>query len=283
MRVTALGMALLLAAACGTSTGGSDAVDLGIKDPGGLDPAPADPGLPPDPGPSDPGPSDPGPADLGPADSGGLPGDPGPADVFVPPPNTPPRIDALPPLGLDMGTSTTVDLNPRIDDDEDGDPALVLEWSAEHVAMKDGGDHVLYVVAPTTWFGVEDIVITVKDRGGLTASATLTVTVKEVTVKPPPPPDECGKVTFSYPAGAGSHTVLLNGTFNGWGKTSPSDVLTDPDGDGTWTVVRQLDPGVYQYKFVVDGQWKADPANPNQTPDGYGGINSVIQVAPCAQ
>jgi glycosidase len=36
------------------------------------------------------------------------------------------------------------------------------------------------------------------------------------------------------------------------------------------------------YKFVVDGNWIADPGNPNQIDDGFGGKNSVLTGATCA-
>ena len=41
----------------------------------------------------------------------------------------------------------------------------------------------------------------------------------------------------------------------------------------------KLQPGRYQYKFVVDRvNWKEDPNNPQWMDDGYGGHNSVIDV-----
>jgi hypothetical protein len=265
MRAVSLSWMCLFALACGSSGGGGkdvslpDAPDLALPDPGPADVATPDPA----------------------AETAGDPGstpDPG-SDLGT---NLAPAFGKIDPVTLDMGTSTTVDLNPLLSDDQDPKASLVLSWSAKHVALQDPGTHVVYVVAPTAWSGTETIDLTVMDSGGLKATSSLSVTVKEVKVDPPKPPVECGKITFSYPAGTGSHTVLLSGSFNSWAKTAPdADVLADPDGDGKWTVDRVLQPGVYQYKFIVDGDWKPDPANPNQTPDGFGGINSVIQVAPC--
>ncbi|MCS7184764.1 MAG: glycogen-binding domain-containing protein, partial [bacterium] len=37
-------------------------------------------------------------------------------------------------------------------------------------------------------------------------------------------------------------------------------------------------PGRYEYKFIVDGNWKEDPLNPNKKDDGYGGFNSVVEI-----
>lgn len=198
------------------------------------------------------------------------------------PTNAVPHIKALAPLTLAQGASTTLDVNPLLADLEDSNDLLKLVWSAQHVAVKDPGTHVLYIVAPTTWIGTEPIDITVRDTGGATATETLYVTVTEVKVDPPKPAETCGKVVFSIAAGTGQHTVLLSGSFNGWGKdAATADVMTDSAGKGAWTVTKTLTPGVYQYKFVVDGKWQADANNPNQVPDGYGGKNSVVEVPTC--
>ncbi len=208
------------------------------------------------------------PLDVPPVDSG--------------PQDAPPKWQPLTPLTLQQGAAATLDVNPLISDLEDGDADLKITWSAQHVALQDPGSHVLYVVAPTTWVGTEQIAVTVHDTAGLTATETLTVTVTEVKVDPPQPVDTCGKLTFAVAAGKGQHTVLLSGTFNNWAATSPAaDALTDPGATGTWKVEKTLKPGVYQYKFIVDGNWQPDATNPNQVPDGYGGKNSVVEVPQC--
>ena len=177
-----------------------------------------------------------------------------------------------------MGTSTTLDLRPLIADKEDADDALEVSWLSAHVALADDGDHVLLVVAPVDWFGVEPIIVTVTDTGGKAASATLNVTVDQVIVAPPPP--DCD-TTFSL-AAPGATSVLVTGTFASWAQTAPpATTLTDPDGDSTFTGKVTLAAGTYQYKFIVNGVWKADPANPSTTPDGFGGVNSVLEVPTC--
>ena len=204
-----------------------------------------------------------------------------PADVG--PQNHPPTFAPIAELMVKQGHTATVDLAPLLGDQEDGAGGLHLTWSAKHVALQDPGTHALLVVAPTAWQGTELVDLTATDSGGLTAVATLKVVVQEVVVAPPQPTENCDKHTFSVVAGKGQHTVLLSGTFNQWADKAPAaDVLTDPAGTGTWSVQKQLAPGVYQYKFVVDGQWMADAQNPNQTPDGFGGKNSVVEVTPCA-
>jgi 1,4-alpha-glucan branching enzyme len=81
-------------------------------------------------------------------------------------------------------------------------------------------------------------------------------------------------VTFTFAGEARS--VSLAGEFNAWAATA--DPMTK-QADGTWTIVRKLAPGTYQYKFLVNGStWKQDEANPEARDDGFGGKNSVVTV-----
>ena len=81
------------------------------------------------------------------------------------------------------------------------------------------------------------------------------------------------QVTFAH-AAPGAGKVCLAGEFNGWSDSA--NPMTNKD--GTWTLVLELAPGTYQYKFVEDGNWKADATNPATAPDGFGGNNSVLTV-----
>lgn len=84
-------------------------------------------------------------------------------------------------------------------------------------------------------------------------------------------------VEFAFtPVISGITNVFLAGTFNEWNDSKTP--MLDADKDGTYTVTLLLAQGTYQYKFVVDGNWKADPNNPNGTDDGFGGQNSVLKV-----
>lgn len=97
-----------------------------------------------------------------------------------------------------------------------------------------------------------------------------------------PKPVPCGQVTFSYTPTPGVKQVLLAGSFNGWASTAATaTVLLDDDSDGTWTATLQLNPGTWQYKFIVDGTWITDPNNPSTVDDGFGGKNSALTVDPC--
>jgi len=136
-------------------------------------------------------------------------------------------------------------------------------------------------VAPVDWHGAEVITLTLVDTGGLEATSDLKVVVNHVDV-PEPEPDKCGEVLFALETDAQVQEVLLSGTFNEWGDNAgDAELMTDDDADGTWEVLLVLDPGSYQYKFIVDGEWMADPKNPNKVDDGHGGHNSVIEVPQC--
>lgn len=69
--------------------------------------------------------------------------------------------------------------------------------------------------------------------------------------------------------------VILAGDFNNWNEEQFIMKRTE---DG-WELPYVLAPGNYQYKFIVDGQWITDPANPHVA-SLQGHINSVISVKP---
>jgi hypothetical protein len=50
------------------------------------------------------------------------------------------------------------------------------------------------------------------------------------------------------------------------------------DGAGSYKAEICLKPGEYEYKFVVDGEWLLDEANPEFFPNDFGTLNSVLRV-----
>ena len=70
-------------------------------------------------------------------------------------------------------------------------------------------------------------------------------------------------------------TVMVAGSFNNW---QPEKQMQDKKGDGVYRCQLRLLPGEYQYKFVVDGIWCLDSANPNFIPNDIGSLNSVLTV-----
>ena len=69
--------------------------------------------------------------------------------------------------------------------------------------------------------------------------------------------------------------VFVAGSFSDW---QPKHKLSDKDGNGVYTVRILLAPGEYEYKFVVDGEWRLDAANPNFVPNDFGTLNSLLTV-----
>ena len=81
---------------------------------------------------------------------------------------------------------------------------------------------------------------------------------------------------------SGAATVWLTGEFVNWGgNPGAGAVELAKGGDGIWSVMRTMDAGAHQYKFIVDGNnWIMDPANPNTIDDGFGGKNSLYTCTP---
>ena len=79
-------------------------------------------------------------------------------------------------------------------------------------------------------------------------------------------------VEFSHPTAT---AVAIAGTFNNWRpETTP---MVDM-GHGRWLKELVLPAGTYEYLFVVDGGWLADPLAQATTPNPFGGVNSVVTV-----
>jgi len=83
------------------------------------------------------------------------------------------------------------------------------------------------------------------------------------------------RITFSVRAEAGSK-VFLAGCFNNWDPTAKE--MIDKKGDGVFTATVTLAPGTYQYKFVIDGTWCADPECADWVQNDHGTLNSVKHV-----
>ena len=98
-------------------------------------------------------------------------------------------------------------------------------------------------------------------------------TPTEVMVKAEP---KRKRVVLSVKAEPGS-TVYVAGSFNDWNPTDKK--LVDKKGDGIYTATIILPPGIYEYKFVINGVWTLDP-DPDRdwTQNGLGTLNSVLRV-----
>ena len=82
-------------------------------------------------------------------------------------------------------------------------------------------------------------------------------------------------VTFTVHADKGK-AVDVAGEFNKWNPTAKK--MAYKAKAGLYTATVKLAAGTYQYKFVIDGTWCADPENVNSVANDQGTFNSVINV-----
>lgn len=85
--------------------------------------------------------------------------------------------------------------------------------------------------------------------------------------------DDSLAVSFSLRS-ENARSVSLAGSFNQWRPENYRLVKND----SLWTINVKLAPGYYYYKFVVDGQWIPDPANPLKINDGGNSFNSIVKA-----
>jgi len=69
--------------------------------------------------------------------------------------------------------------------------------------------------------------------------------------------------------------VFVAGSFNDW---SPGATPLTRNDAGIWTGTVNLDPGEYEYRFVVDGMWSDDPANTTRRCNEFGTKNCILAV-----
>jgi 1,4-alpha-glucan branching enzyme len=72
-----------------------------------------------------------------------------------------------------------------------------------------------------------------------------------------------------------ARAVFVAGTFNAW---NPTAMPLKSNGNGKWETTLRLTPGKYQYRFIVDGKWIADPLAKETVPNPFEGVNSVLVV-----
>ena len=73
----------------------------------------------------------------------------------------------------------------------------------------------------------------------------------------------------------GARDVVLTGDFSGW---APGMVRLDRSTGGAWSGTLELAPGEYQYRLIVDGQWRDHSEARRRVPNPFGGENCVLVV-----
>lgn len=85
-----------------------------------------------------------------------------------------------------------------------------------------------------------------------------------------------GDVSFVYRPAPAAREVFLAGSFSGWVLGARRMQKSD---DGTFRARLPLPAGTHRYRFIVDGQWVADPEARTQQPNALGTVDSVVCVA----
>ncbi len=93
----------------------------------------------------------------------------------------------------------------------------------------------------------------------------------------------CGTTTFVFDDGDRTpRSVHVAGAFNDWPGTLAAGgwPLTYDAGRDLWIGRYETGAARWEYKFVIDEtDWVTDEVNPDRTPDGFGGFNSVVDVS----
>ena len=77
--------------------------------------------------------------------------------------------------------------------------------------------------------------------------------------------------TFQAPE---AQRVQIAGDFNSWEPAENEMEFSN----GVWRTIISLTPGKYKYRYVVDGDWRADPLNPEVERSPFGDYDSVIDL-----
>ena len=85
-----------------------------------------------------------------------------------------------------------------------------------------------------------------------------------------------GQVTFRY-YDPDAREVRIAGDFSNW--EALEDLMILQEDDKVWEGLLQLTSGRYQYKYIVDGEWKTDPHNHEVTTSDAGTGNSLLTVS----
>lgn len=82
-----------------------------------------------------------------------------------------------------------------------------------------------------------------------------------------------GTVEFVVWPTNGEREVFVAGDFSEW-----KPLAMKKRKDGLFSAVVPAPSGTYEYKFLVDGQWLADPDHSNWAKNPFGSMNSVATI-----
>lgn len=82
------------------------------------------------------------------------------------------------------------------------------------------------------------------------------------------------KVQFEFYAPQ-AQKVQVAGSFNAW---NPSQTPLKKERDGKWKATLKLEPGRYEYRYWVDGDWQNDQRPVECAPNPFGSWNCILEV-----
>jgi len=87
-----------------------------------------------------------------------------------------------------------------------------------------------------------------------------------------PPKHDLLEVPTVFNWNHGGQEVYLIGTFTNW-----QEKITMRQSHNDFTCIQGLPPGLYHYRYIVDGKWQTDPSQPMET-DSNGEVNNIIEI-----
>ncbi|MDA7916126.1 glycogen-binding domain-containing protein [Verrucomicrobia bacterium] len=113
-----------------------------------------------------------------------------------------------------------------------------------------------------------------KKTASKTPSSKKTVIKNKEVEKKPRTKSTKKRVNFALDA-ADAEGVVLVGCFTDWAEGA---LPMKKNKDGIWKKMVNLNPGSYEYRFLVDGSWRNDPDCPDTRSNGFGEFNNLREV-----
>ncbi|GLR16974.1 hypothetical protein GCM10007940_15890 [Portibacter lacus] len=85
---------------------------------------------------------------------------------------------------------------------------------------------------------------------------------------------EEGNARFFLKGNQRAEKVILAGTFNHWNEEEISMIQVD----NGWQIDLELAPGIYEYKFIIDGKWTHDVLNSLKLRNEHQTWNSILLI-----
>lgn len=82
------------------------------------------------------------------------------------------------------------------------------------------------------------------------------------------------RVVFELPSCIWADRIFLSGDFNQWNE---DDIELQQNRSGVWQASLDLPVGKhFEFRYIIDGQWRTDSHVDGFTENGYGSQNSVV-------